>query len=156
MKVNLMWGQGHPLSGYLNVDPHTFGVEGVNTGDVTDLDGYVNDSEATEILELDIIDFLPLDMAGKAMHNWVKKLRHGGKIVVGGTDVSLVCMMFNKKALDLTQFNKIIHGEQKSGWDFKASHLSIKELAELLEGLGLNILKKRHSHFQMSVEAQRP
>ena len=83
-------------------------------------------------------------------------MRHGGKIVVGGTDVSLVCMMFNKKAMDLTEFNKIIHGNQTTGWDFKASHLSIKELVELLEGLDLKILKKRHSQFQMSVEAQRP
>jgi len=156
MKVNLMWGQGHPLSGYLNVDPHTLDVEGIFTGDVTNLDGYVDDSEATEILALDVIDFLPLDMAGKAMHNWVQKLRHGGKIVVGGTDISLVAMMFNKKVLGLTEFNKIVHGEQKSGWDFKASHLSIKELVELLEGLGLKVLKKRHSQFQMSVEAQRP
>jgi len=155
MKINLMWGRGNPLSGYLNVDPHIYGVDGVSTGDVTNLDGYVNDSEATEILALDILDFLPLGIAGKALHNWVQKLRHGGKIVVGGTDIGLVCMMFSKKELDLTELNKIVHGEQTKGWDFKASHLSMPELVELLEGLGLKILKKRHSKFQMSVEAQR-
>ena len=60
MKINLLL-DGHALSGYKNIDPYGYGDETKVVGDVENLHDIVEDAEATEILALDIIDFLPLD-----------------------------------------------------------------------------------------------
>ena len=82
MRINLMWGNGSPLSGYTNVDPHSYDKEGVINSDITDLNDIVGDSEATEILVADVIDYLPKEIVAKAIGHWVTKLRHKGKIVM--------------------------------------------------------------------------
>ena len=55
MKVNLLYG-GAPLSGYLNVN-HLGASEGCHHGNMTDLTEFIDDAEASEILELDVINF---------------------------------------------------------------------------------------------------
>ena len=96
MKLNLLWGTGHPLSGYTNIDPHSYNKEGIVNGDITKLDEFVEDSEATEILATNIIDYLPYYIVGSTISAWVKKLRRGGKIIIGGVEIQELCKIFSQ------------------------------------------------------------
>jgi hypothetical protein len=156
MKINLLWGNGDPISGYVNIDPHSYDKENVTNGDVTNLDDIVEDSEATEILAGDIIDYLPFDLAIKAIGHWTKKLRHKGKLTVGGNDLYEISKIFAQRAIDLKEALDILHGTQHKPWEFKASHTTVSDLAEVLEAHGLTVLKKRVNGFRMVVEAVRP
>ena len=81
--------------------------------------------------------------------SWIKKLRHGGKLVIGGVDAFEVCRAVAHTSLSIKEFNQIIH-------EGRSSQISISELSEILSRKGLTILKKRLSGFNMIVEAQRP
>ena len=142
MKINLIL-DGHPLSGYKNIDPHGYEDETKTVGDLENLHDIVEDAEATEILALDIIDFLPLNSVEPAISHWVSKLRHGGKIAIGSY----------QKILGLAEANEVIHGTQERP---RISHLTIDTLIEILEKQGLQVIKKRVNKFDMTVEAQRP
>ena len=151
MKVNLIL-DGHPLSGYVNIDPHGFGEESKVVGGVENLDEFVEDSEATEILALDIIDFLPPDLVLPTIQHWITKLRHGGKIVIGGKDLWQISKALYYKIINTKQANEAIHGNEKK---LRHNQLTMEELTSILEKQDLKILKKRINSLDMSVEAQR-
>ena len=75
--------------------------------------------------------------------NWVKKMRHGGKIVVTSIDALEVAKAFAKQKIDIDTFNKAIHGGFSQGWDIFLNHTTIEELSSVLEKLGLFVTKKR-------------
>jgi len=152
MKINLIL-DGHALSGYKNIDPYGYGDETKVVGDVENLDDMVEDAEATEILALDIIDFLPPESIEAAIGHWVSKLRHGGKIAIGGKDLWQISKALYQKILDLEEANEVIHGTQEKP---RISNFTIDKLINTLESRGLQILKKRINKFDMVVEAQRP
>jgi hypothetical protein len=156
MRINLMWGNGSPLSGYTNVDPHSYDKEDVINGDITDLNDIVDDSEATEILVADVIDYLPRAMVAKAISHWVTKLRHKGRIVIGGHDIYEITKIMSQQGISAEEISDVLHGTQNHPWEFKASHTTAADLAKTLEQHGLKILKKRVSGFKMIVEAIRP
>lgn len=156
MRINLMWGNGSPLSGYTNVDPHSYDKEGVINSDITDLNDIVGDSEATEILVADVIDYLPKEIVAKAIGHWVTKLRHKGRIVIGGHDIYEITKIVSQQGISAEEISSVLHGEQNNPWEFKASHTTATDLAKTLEEHGLKILKKRVSGFKMIVEAIRP
>jgi hypothetical protein len=156
MRINLMWGNGSPLSGYTNVDPHSYDKEDVINGDITDLNDIVDDSEATEILVADVIDYLPRAMVAKTISHWVTKLRHKGRIVIGGHDIYEITKIMSQQGISAEEISDVLHGTQNHPWEFKASHTTAADLAKTLEQHGLKILKKRVSGFKMIVEAIRP
>ena len=156
MRINLMWGNGSPLSGYTNVDPHSYDKEGVINSDITDLNDIVGDAEATEILAGDVIDYLPKEIVAKAIGHWVTKLRHKGRIVIGGHDIYEITKIVSQQGISAEEISSVLHGEQNNPWEFKASHTTATDLAKTLEQHGLKILKKRVSGFKMIVEAVRP
>ena len=141
MKVNLTI-KPSDVSGYLNINA----VEG---GDIASFDNMVSDSEAVEILATDIINFVSMEKVEELIDGWIKKLRHGGKLVIGGVDAFEVCRAVSHTSLSIEEFNQIIH-------EGRSSQISISELSEILSRKGLTILKRRLSGFNMIVEAQRP
>lgn len=156
MKVNLLWGNGDPISGYVNIDPHSYDKENITNGDVTNLDDIIDNSEATEILAADIIDYLPHEVGIKTIGHWVTKLRHKGKLTVGGSDIYEISKVFSQKAIGLKEALEAMHGTQQKPWDFKVSHSTVSDLSEVLESYGLTVLKKRVNGLRMVVEAMRP
>ncbi len=166
MKLNLLWS-GHALNGYINVDPFGFGEEGKVVADVKNLDDVVDDAEATEIIAEDIIDFLPLGDVERVIEHWIKKLRHGGKIIVGGTDMFEVCKAFSNYTIDLAMANYLLHGAQEKPWEERHANFTLIGLAQFLKERGLNIISKRiygmsasgagyEKNYHMYVEAVRP
>ena len=68
-----------PMSGYQYINP-MYGQ------DIYNLDNIVSDNECTEIFADKIIDFISISNMFNMVSHWIKKLRHGGILVIGGTD----------------------------------------------------------------------
>ena len=115
MKVNLLYGEADILTGYLNLHPFAISDDdekNIRIADIKNIDRHVCDAEATEIIATDVIDYLSLYEVPKVLGHWIKKLRHGGKIVIGGTDMNEVTRGFIHGDIDLETTNKLLHGLQ--------------------------------------------
>lgn len=140
MKVNLTV-KGDNISGYLNID--------ASVGeDIVELKG-VDDAEATEIIASDVINFVTIDSIERLLDGWIKKLRHGGKLIIGGVEIDEVCKAFIHRAIDFQMFNQLIHNG-------RTSHIPINDLEKILIQKGLVIEKKRIDSFNMILETRRP
>jgi len=157
MKLHISVGKGFTKPGYLNIDPITGqGNELSVKADIRKLDEFVSDSECTEIIAENVLDYLEAGEADQALQHWVKKLRHGGKIIIGGTDAHQISKMFYYKEIDIEKFNLLTHGQFSAPWDVFMSHTTIEDLLQKLESYGIKILKKRIDGFNLVIEGERP
>tara|TARA_A100000172_G_C3005324_1_gene97757 strand:- start:8 stop:502 length:495 start_codon:yes stop_codon:yes gene_type:complete len=157
-KVNLIYGVGDVLHTHVNINPFAEDADGetIIRADVINLDEYVDDAELTELVAEDVVDYIGSDKAEQTINNWVKKIRIGGKIIIGGVDILEVSKSLSQYRIDVTEANRLIYGEQTRPYLFKKSGFTCVGIAEYLEGVfGLRILKKRINNYKMIVEAQR-
>lgn len=68
----------------------------------------VSDNECTLILANDAIDYFSVDKIGDLIQSLIKKVRMGGEIVIGGTDVRLFAKMIINDQLDELQACQMI------------------------------------------------
>lgn len=123
------------LHGYLVYSP-------IRGNDIRKLDDdLVGDSECTEILAPNIIDFIPLNSLYLTIQNYIKKLRKKGEIILGGTDVYMLARDIAAKTRHPTEVNQYIFGGPNS-WEFKSCLVGVTDLVGLLEGFGLKITHK--------------
>ena len=153
MKVHINVGKP-AINGYINLDP--MGGEDKCVGQITNINGIAEDAECTEILADDILDFIPSNEILNTLRHYVGKLRHGGKLIIGGTDLHSVCQAIVTKQLNCVEANHLLHGEQNNTWAFKYGQINLDDLVKLLSDLGLKIMKKRLNSYKMCVEAIRP
>jgi hypothetical protein len=157
MKVNLILHDQGPLSGYTNVYPFADDqTPGMTRGDVSNLDALVEDGEATEIVALDVIDFLPASAADDVLAGWARKLRHGGKITIGGVDIREVARRLVNQQIDPAQANAILHGPQRAPWEYRKSNLTLQLALDKMAALGLEVVRREPSQFSYLVTARRP
>jgi len=169
MKINITLGGASYKAGHVNIDPtlkrlgEDIILENANDdqtnvikADVRNLDEVALENECLEIVAEDILDYLQINESRTVLAHWISKLRHGGKIIVGGTDIAEVCRMFYKRAIDLESLNEIIHGSFEESWSVKLSHTTMEELVLFLESQGIKVTKKRIEGFKMIVEGERP
>ena len=157
MKVHISVGKELVKPGNLNIDPITGGnVEGSVKADIRNLDELVLDSERTELIAENVLGYLEANEADQTLLHWVKKLRHGGKIVIGGIDAHQVSKMFYYKEINIVEFNLLTHGMFSGPWDVLMSHTTIEDLQKKLESCGVKILKKRTDGFNLVIEGERP
>ena len=158
MKVRLSVGQ-KPYSGYVNVDPCPVIEQGqeLNTvqSDIRNLDGIVENSQATEILAVDVLDYVSANELITVLQNWVIKLRHDGKIVVGGTDPYETAKSYVAGRIDTVEFNYTVFGNSKQDYSQKSGCITLTELWQILQNMGLRITKKSMIENKMFVEAYR-
>ena len=155
-KINLIYGVGDTLNTHININPFVAEeADNIVRGDIVNLDQYADDSEVTELLALDVINYIPLSKCGEALENWVKKIRIGGTIVVGGIDLLEVCKDFSQYRIDITETNILLHGRQDKPYLHRKNNLTITTLCEYLSSSGLTINKKRINDYKMIVEAVR-
>ncbi len=153
MKINISINKP-ALNGYLNLSP--MGGENQCVGQITNLNGLAEDAECTEILADDILDFIPSNEILNVLRHYTSKLRHGGKLTIGGTDLHSLCQAIVTKQLNCVEANHLLHGQQDGPWAFKYGQINMDDLVKLLSDLGLQITKKRLNSFKMCVEAVRP
>ena len=156
-KINLLYGSGDVLDTHLNLDPFTAEeTDALIRADVKNLNDFVDDAEAEEIIALDVIDYMPLRDINTVIEHWVSKLRHGGSLIIGGVDLLEVSKAFVQYRLDITQMNQLVHGEQSKPYLVKRVNFTATGLVDYLTELGLKLQKKRVNNFHMTIEAIRP
>ncbi len=152
MKLHLSVNKSS-MNGYLNLDPAPIdpNSQPAFTGSFTNLSALVEDSECTEILADDILDYIVAKNIHPSLEYWTKLLRHGGKLIVGGTDLYEVAKAIVNQSLKIREANELIHGTSIQ----HISQISMLDLCELIKSLGLNIIVKRTNGFKMVIEAVR-
>lgn len=153
MKVNIICG-GHALTGYINIDPLAQDEPDKVAADFGNLDNLIHDSEATEILALEVLHYIPFNNLPKVLANWVKKLRINGKIAIGGYEVGDICKSYTNKSCSIEDLNRLLYGDGTSPL-VVASALSMAHLKGMMEQFGLKVLKQRKNGYHIAVEAIR-
>lgn len=156
MKINLLYGTDDILSGFLNIDPLAGkDDEKKILGPIDNLDSICEDAECDYIIANDIIDYFSSREVDKIIEHWLTKLRHGGKIIIGGVDINEVSKGFINKQIDLIHINVFLFGEQDKPWQFRKSALTANDLVKAIESFGLKIIKNRTNNYRYIVEAER-
>jgi hypothetical protein len=156
MKVNLLYKSNNLLSGFINIDPFS-SKEDIESnkkiqGNIGDLDWVVEDSECTQIIAEDVLNYFAGPEVDQVIENWVRKLRHKGTIIIGGVDLFEVCRGIDGRYIDLVNANILLYGEDGE----KKSILSSIDLSKALRNLGLKIIKNRCNSYKYIIEAERP
>ena len=158
-KINLIYGEGDVFHTHLNINPFSENADGkiLVRDDVSNLDKYADDSELTELIAIDVIDFIPANKTSEVIDNWVKKIRIGGKIVIGGVDLFEVCKCLSQYKIDTYDANALIHGNQNKPYMIRRVNFTAIGISEYLKDkFGFEIISKNISNFKMNVEARRP
>ena len=162
MQINLIYHDEDVLNGYLNIHPWTFEETeepNVKIGNLLNLGTLVDDSEATEIIANKVIDYLSPAEIRPAMEEWIKKLRHGGKITIIGTDLYLVTKSILSFKLTSGEANEYLFGDQKEEYLIKRVALNCEGVANYLKEIDkdLEIEEKYHlpQNYQYVVTARR-
>lgn len=138
MKINLLLDSQDVLNSYLNIDPFSETQDKLK-GEITNLDWIVDDGEAEEILAYNILEFFEFGKADEILNNWLRKLAKGGILIIGYNDIDEIARLFYQTHIELDQFNKLVFGEQKRGWDFKKCGFTTYQLSEVLKNKGYKI-----------------
>tara|TARA_R110000824_G_scaffold226663_2_gene414426 strand:+ start:140 stop:631 length:492 start_codon:yes stop_codon:yes gene_type:complete len=157
-KVNLIYGVGDVLHTHININPFAEDADGerIIRDDITNLDKHVDDAELQELVALDVIDYIPITKIDSVLENWSRKIRVGGKIIIGGIDLMECCKSLSDYSIDIVTANSLIHGEQTKPYLVKRLNFTAVALAEYLEeAFNFTIIKKRLNNYRMIVEAKR-
>ena len=156
MKINLMYGRGQKLPRHTNINAIPTDEEDVIVADPSNLDFFVDNAEAEAIIAYDVINFLPKESMIPTIEHWVKKLRHGGSIAVGGIDCYAIARDVVAQKISLQDLNVILYGSEVPSWDIRRNIFTAQSLVDHLKGLGLKIVKNRIDKYEIVVEAIRP
>ena len=107
----------------------------------------VADNECEEILAGDLLDMYTIDMLPALVQQLVSKLRIGGKIVLGGTEFSVLAKHIVNGGFTAEAVSNIIAS--------KKSLTDISIIKNALKQLGLNILSTSISGIHCEVTAKR-
>lgn len=151
MKVHLHINDEDDLGGYNNI---CLG-QAANRDD--ELDARVDDAEATEIILNNVLEFVPLTELTDFLTHVVKKLRHGGKLILAGVDAYAVAKDYVAYRLTIEDFNVLLHGTQQDAGNIKTATLTLHGMANFLQKeFGLTIERKSLETYNYVIEAHRP
>lgn len=159
VKVNLLLDNpGDCRSGHLNLDPFAPDIDdhsGRVKGDVFNLDAFVDDGEAEEIVALDILDYFPANEVDDILQNWLRKLARGGKLTIGVVDVREISRAILHNKLTYDEIGELLYGKQEFAWQYKRSGYTLFQLVAVFEGLGYRILSRRVHNYRAIVTVER-
>lgn len=157
MKLNLIRHEVDFLTSYKNLSLFPIICNGTKTefSDFINLDSICDDAEVTEIRAEDILDFMSQPQAEKAINSWIKKLRHGGGISIGGIDTYEVCRMLYQSKIDTKTANVMLRGDQTNPINFRKNGTCLIDMANYLQSRGLKIIKKILNNEKYLIVAQR-
>lgn len=107
----------------------------------------IADNECEEILAGDLLDMYTIDMLPALVQQLVSKLRIGGRIVLGGTEFSVLAKHIVNGGFTAEAVSNIIAS--------KKSLTDISIIKNALKQLGLNILSTSISGIHCEVTAKR-
>lgn len=154
MKLNLLLNSNETLNNYINIHPFD-DSNGKVKGDITKLDFVADDGECEEIRAIDILEYFYAWQTDDIIEGWVKKLRIGGKLILSFAEMYEVANNIAHYTISMKKANYYLFGKQESTWDTKKCSLSIVQMSQFLEGLGLKIRLKRIKDAQGIIIAER-
>ena len=115
-------------------------------------DNYINfmdisDNECSEILAQDVLDSFSTENVQQCVSSLVSKLRLGGRLVVGGTDIRLFAKMVSNNTLDETEASSILSSVN--------SMTSATNIKPIIQSLGLQVVSVMVSGIHFEITARR-
>jgi len=156
MKAIITANMNGVLADHLSFCPFvTKETDDVKTIDVNTLsiDKYVDDGELEELIVEGILDCVPITQAMNIIKSLVRKIRHGGVIIITGIDAYLVAKAFVEIRITIEKFNVLMHGTDQDLQ--KTLNLTCSGVAHFLSEAGLKVVNRRIDNFQYSVKALR-
>lgn len=141
-----------PFSGYVNIDPFPkpspADCDQV-IGDPRVSIGVAEDNECIEILAPNIVNYIHHTELMNFITEWAKKLRHGGKFILGGVDGFDVAKRYARQEITTQEYNAMLYGPQKTAWGYFLGNMPLHEITNIFEGIGLRIEKREvnNGHF---------
>ena len=152
MKVRIGYKQP-VIKGFIHIDPKPAeeNVPAYN-GLLEDLnlDGIVDNNECTEIIAGELINFIPVEKVFTVLTHVCMKLRHGGRIIVGGVDARMLALGMFNGGVDPKEFNNILYAEGHK------SVLPMNDMAALLSKIGLIVTSREMNGVSYLISAERP
>jgi hypothetical protein len=137
MKVHVVGAEEQHIEGYERVEISQ------NQGSLK----HLSDNECTFVLANDTLDQLDYNSAKGFVLEARQKLRLGGTLVVGGTDIRLLARNIINDSIGVEDANQIMFN--------KKSCLDINTVTDLVSSVGLQIISTRISGVHYEVEARR-
>ncbi len=110
------------------------------------------DSECSEIYAPGILDYIHHSKLEFALRMIVAKLRHGGKLTIGGTDIMEAAKENFRIECNIIEANRVAFGQED---DPKTGQYSLLFISSLLSQYGLKIITKKLHQHTFLVEAVR-
>lgn len=154
MKVNL-FVEGQPLNGFLNLTPRmdkNNNSSDLKYADIENIDEHVDDAEVDEFVAADTLDFVSLQNVHNVLEHWIKKVRMGGTIVIGGVDIYEVARNLSCHNIDVNQANMLLHGSDIPR-NVQFTSLGLREYLE--NRFGFKVLKVKSEGFNYVITARR-
>lgn len=156
MKVNLLInGTNDIRSGYVNVDPFANGQDERVKAEFSNLNDVIDDAECEEFVANDILDYYPASQLGTVLDHWTKKIKRGGTIAISFLDIRELSRDILTDRISIENINILIHGTQKSDWDYLKSTTSIKQIQSYFNARQFKVVKQRIENYKWMIIAQR-
>lgn len=154
MRLNLIVNQANYLQDYINICPYAeFEDNNVVYGDFNDLSMFVDDGEADEVRAISVLECFAFTDLSKLLDQWIKKVKLGGLLTVGGTELTLICKAAVNRELTFEDVVKYLYGN--SIHERKLCTLNSLYLRGLLEQKKLQIKLHRITNYNFVVQAER-
>jgi hypothetical protein len=107
----------------------------------------VSDNQSVFILAGDVLDEFPIEKTQECLKLILQKLRLGGKLVIGGTDIRLFCK---------SVINSLITKENASNTIFNCKSMTdIETVLLLIRSAGLNVITTQTNGVHYEITAER-
>jgi SAM-dependent methyltransferase len=140
-----------PDKEYITIDPAPMDGPAF-TGDVLTLEGVCDKADCTVLLADEFLDYIPAPALEKAIQSWCELLRHGGRIILGGTNLNDLARKWLSRSIDVGALNQAIYGNPVR----KAGLHSLEQVEKVLVGNGIKITRKTILDGRFVIEGVRP
>lgn len=156
MKINLTLNAPAILGGFATIDPYAPPSPDYHTGSIGNLDEYADDAECEAILATDVLDYFSPGDVDAILENWVRKLRHGGTLTVGGIDMKEVARQLSTNEISMNTANRFLYGDQTQPWQTRKATITLPLMCDVLRSCGLKIVRQSLSNCFYTITAERP
>ena len=137
MKLQIVKPEQESIENYTRVDVAP------NTIDLS----VASDNECTSILANDVLDSFSVENVPSLLAQLVKKIRMGGELIVGGTDIKLFCKFVVNDQIDELSATRLLGSVQ--------SMTTLSHTVGSLMELGLKIVSSQVNGVHYEIKASR-
>ncbi len=115
----------------------------INVSNIGNFDTIAEFGECSEIVGLDIIEYIPHNLLRETLSYWVSKLAHGGLLTLSATHLETLIKAYYRKELKNQLFNELLFGKQDLPCNFKKGSVNLEEIRDFLISLKTKVVECR-------------